>query len=423
MPAQIRSSGRRYGNRALYTPLINETIPDPTRANVLPFIRNNPVYQIRDDLNWSKGKHTLLIGGILKSTNFWETSYGTAGVPEYTLGIASGDPVATALQAGLPFINTGNSASNLLNNTPSTVGSDLTVAEDLYALLTGRISGISGNVNVDEHTHQYNQYQPQTQRWAFKTGGLYIQDSFRATSHLTLNYGFRWEFDGAINTTNGIDGEPSGGAFFGPSNGLFQPGALSANQNPVYTAVSAPYKSDLVNPAPNIGFAWNPSSSEGLMGKLLGNGKTVIRGGFSITYYNEGMNTISNTITNNPGSSQSISATPGGPGFPLGGLNLSSPAPPLSTFPASFGFPFPESEFALAGGQTLGYVNPNLQTPYVQNWNSRNPARNSRPHGDRGAVYRQQIHTYVALPKSQRSEYLRERISAAIHSGAAEPVH
>lgn len=357
-----------YGNRALYTPLINETIPDPTRANVLPFIRNNPVYQVRDDLNWSKGKHTILIGGIFKTTNFWETSYGTAGVPEYTLGIASGDPVATALQNALPFINTGNSASNLINNVPATVGSDLTVAEDLYALLTGRVSAVSGNVNVDEHTHQYNTYQPETQRWAFKTGGLYIQDSFRVTSHLTLNYGFRWEFDGSINSTNGINGEPSGGAFFGPSNGLFQPGVLSANQNPVYSLVSAPYKADLVNPAPNVGFAWNPSSSEGLMGKLLGNGKTVIRGGFSITYYNEGMNTISNTVTNNPGSTQSISANPGGPGFPLGGLNLSSPAPPLSTFPASFGFPFPESQFALAGGQTLGYVNPNLVTPYVQNW-------------------------------------------------------
>jgi len=343
-----------YGNRALYSSLINETIPDPVRANVLPFIRNNPVYQIKDDLNWSRGKHTLLIGGILKATNFWETSYGTAGIPTYTLGIASGDTVATALQNAMPGINTGNG--------------DLTNAENLFALLTGRVSGISGNVNVDEHTHQYAEYQPQTQRWAYKTGGLYIQDNFRITPHLTLNYGFRWEFDGAIHTTNGIDGQPAGG-LFGPSNGLFQPGVLSGNQNPLYSAVNAPYKSDLVNPAPNIGIAWNPAPEGGLMGKILGNGKTVIRGGYSIAYYNEGMNTISNTVTNNPGSTQSISANPGSPGFTLGGLNLTSPAPTLSVFPAAFGYPFPESEFALAGGQTLGYVNPNLVTPYTQNWN------------------------------------------------------
>ena len=357
-----------FGNRALYSPLVNETIPDPIRANVLPFIRNNPVYQVRDDLNWVKGRHTILAGGILKATNFWETSYGTAGVPTYTLGIASGDPVVTALTAALPFINAGNSTFNAWSPTTN-IGSDLTVAEDLYALLTGRVSTISGNANVDEHSHQYAEYQPQTQRWAYRTGGLYIQDSFRASSRLTLNYGFRWEFDGAIHTTNGIDGVPGPGSFFGPSYGLFQPGVLSSNQNPGYVAVNAPYKSDLVNPAPNVGFAWNPGGGNGILGKLLGDSKTVIRGGYSITYYNEGMNTISNTITNNPGSSQSISANPGGPGFPLGGLNLSSPAPPLSTFPASFGYPFPESQFALAGGQALGYVNPNLVTPYTQNWN------------------------------------------------------
>jgi hypothetical protein len=344
-----------YGNRALYSALINTTIPNPISANVLPFIRNNPVYQVRDDLNWSKGKHTILFGGIFKTTHFWETSYGTAGVPTYSLGLASGDPVASALTAALPGINTGNG--------------DLTNAENLYALLTGRISGISGNVNVDEHSKQYAQYQPATQRWSFKTGGLYLQDSFRLTPHLTLNYGLRWEFDGAINTTNGIDGTPSPGSFYGPSNGLFQPGVLSANQSPTYMAVSAPYKADLLNPAPNIGFAWNPISSDSAVQKFLGNGKTVIRGGYMINYYNEGMNTISNAITSNPGSSQSISATPGGPGFALGGLNLSSPAPPLNVFPASFGYPFPESQFALAGGQSLGYVNPNLVTPYTQNWN------------------------------------------------------
>ncbi len=342
-----------YGNRALYSALINTTIPNPVSANVLPFIRNNPVYQLKDEVNWAKGKHTILMGGIYKATNFWETSYGTAGIPTYTLGLASGDPVATALQNALPGINTGNG--------------DLTNAENLYALLTGRVSGISGNVNVDENTHTYNSYQPETQRWAFKTGGLYFQDNFRLTPHFTLNFGFRWEFDGTIRTTNGIDGEPAGG-LFGPSNGLFQPGTLSSNQNPTYAAVSAPYKADLVNPAPNIGFAWNPAGGGGL-GKLLGNGKTVIRGGYAINYYNEGMNTISNTITNNPGSTQSISAQPGSAGFPLGGVNLTSPAPTLSVFPSSFGYPFPESEFALAGGQTLGYVNPHLVTPYTQSWN------------------------------------------------------
>src|ERR1035438_3970966 len=157
-----------YGNRIIATPLISQVV-----VNQLPFIRNNPVYQLRDDLNWVKGKHTILIGGTYLHTSFYETSYGSAGVPSYNIGIASGDPVATALTAALPAINTGNG--------------DLGNAENLYALLTGRLTSISGSVNVNENTHQYNQFAPVTQRYAFTTGGLYIQDNFRLTPRFTLN--------------------------------------------------------------------------------------------------------------------------------------------------------------------------------------------------------------------------------------------
>ncbi len=84
------------------------------------------------------------------------------------------------------------------------------------------------------------------------------------------------------------------GSFFGPSTGLFQPGSLGGVQNPTLSAVGSPYSADLVNAAPNVGFAWNPRSGNGMLGKFFGDGKTVIRGGASITYYNEGMNAIAN---------------------------------------------------------------------------------------------------------------------------------
>jgi hypothetical protein len=359
-----------YGNRNIVFPAMtinvaSESIANatttptslaPVVVNQTPFIRNNPVYQLRDDLNWSKGRHTFLFGGTWLHTSFYETSYGSAGVPSYNLGIASGDPAASLLAAALPAINTSNG--------------DLTNAQALYAMLTGRLSSISGSVNVNENTHQYNQFAPVTQRFAFTTGGLYVQDNFRVTPQFTLNYGFRWEFDGPIKNTNGIDAEPTNGSFFGPSTGLFQPGVLNGVQNPQLSLVKSPYKADLVNPSPNFGFAWNPAAKSGLLHKLFGDGKTVIRGGASITYYNEGMNSISNVLSSNQGDVQSISATPGTPGFPIGGVNLSSPTPPLSVAPASFGYPIPLSNYAFSSGsQGLYYINPNLVTPYTVNWN------------------------------------------------------
>lgn len=341
-----------YGNRNIVFP--GSTI-NPVVVNETPFIRNNPVYQLNDTLTWVKGKHNITIGGTLLHTSFYETSFGSAGVPSYNLGLPASDPAINALTAALPFINTQNG--------------DLGNAENIYAILTGRLSSISGSTNVNENTHQYNTFAPVTQRYAFTTGGLFLQDNYRVNSSLTLNYGLRWQFDGAIHNTNGIDSEPVGANFFGPSTGLFQPGVLNGTLTPMLSSVKNPYNADLLNPAPNVGFAWNPAGGDGLFGKLLGSRKTVLRGAYSITYYNEGMNAISNVLSSNKGTTQSLSAVPGGAGFPLSGLNLASTAPSLSVFPSSYGFPLPESDFTFAGFNTMYYVNPNLASPYVQNWN------------------------------------------------------
>ncbi len=325
-----------------------------------PFIRNNPVFQVTDNLNWVRGRHTITFGGTVLHTSFWETSFGSAGVPVYALGVASADPIATVLQNALPAINTGNSTS--------TSNSDLGNAQALYAFLTGRLTSVSTTTNVDERTHQYAQFAPVTQRFAFNTAAIYAQDSLRLRPDLTVNFGLRWQFDGSINSTNGIDSAPTGTNFYGPSNGPFQPGVLNGNNNPVFVQVSNPYKRDFINPAPNVGLAWNPSGGSGFLGRLLGNHKTVIRASGSITYYNEGLNAISNVLSGGRGTSQTISINNGAQ-FAPGTLNLTSPLPSATAFPGSFSFPLAESAYTFsAGGYSGNLVNPNLVSPYTTNW-------------------------------------------------------
>jgi hypothetical protein len=53
------------GDRIINTPLINAWIP-----NVATDVRNNPVYQFTDNLNWVKGRHTMTMGGTLLHTTF-----------------------------------------------------------------------------------------------------------------------------------------------------------------------------------------------------------------------------------------------------------------------------------------------------------------------------------------------------------------
>ena len=352
----IDADPRRFkdqGNRIINPPTINNTpIINPWIPNVNTDVRNNPVYQFTDNLNWVKGRHTLTFGGTLLHTSFYSHTYGTAGVPQYNLGVVAADPINNVLRNALPNINTtGNDINNALN---------------LYALLTGRVTSVSVATQVDEATKKYIQFAETMQRYAFTTFGLYAQDSFRIRPDLTLNFGLRWQFDGDIHSGNDLLSQPSGDNFYGPSTGLFQPGVLNGNQNPAFLLAIHPYGRDYVNPAPNVGFAWNPAGGKGFFGKLIGDRKTVVRGGFSITFYNEGLNSISNSLSGGRGLTQSGTAT-GGIDFTIGALELRSPTQPvIKVLPTTFGFPIFQNAFSspVAGN----YINPDLVSPYVQNW-------------------------------------------------------
>jgi len=91
----------------------------------------------------------------------------------------------------------------------------------------------------------------------------FAQDDFRVTPELTLNLGLRYEISGA----------PLG--FFGATD----PESLGAG-------VPGPVKRDTDNIAPRVGFNWSPRSSN----KLIGDGRTVFRGGygrsFDVLFYN-----------------------------------------------------------------------------------------------------------------------------------------
>jgi hypothetical protein len=99
----------------------------------------------------------------------------------------------------------------------------------------------------------------QTASWHAKQWqtSFFIQDDFRVTPELTLNAGLRYE----------LAQMPLGmlGAKDQESLAAMVPGEAQADKN---------------NWAPRVGFAWSPSSKS----KLLGDGKTVVRGGFGMGY-------------------------------------------------------------------------------------------------------------------------------------------
>ena len=112
-------------------------------------------------------------------------------------------------------------------------------------------------------------------------GALYAQDSWRATSNFTLNYGLRWEvtmpwYEKRDELEALVLGEQSK-KFPGAPTGWVFPG------DPGIPSTIAPTRYH--DFAPRLGLAYAPKASSGLLGHLLGGpGKTSIRAGYGVFF-------------------------------------------------------------------------------------------------------------------------------------------
>lgn len=112
--------------------------------------------------------------------------------------------------------------------------------------------------------------------------GAFAEDSWRAFSNLTLNYGVRYEiitpwYDTTNKLETAIPGVQSV-VFPGAPLGYLVPG------DPGVARTLAPIKYNHF--APRFGFVYAPKATDGFLGKLIGEDKTTIRGGFGIFYTN-----------------------------------------------------------------------------------------------------------------------------------------
>ncbi len=166
--------------------------------------------------------------------------------------------------------------------------------------------------------------------------GLYIQDNFRWTTRLTVNMGLRWDYFGVAGEKDNL--------FYRllPANGGTQvqvggPGGPSKLYNP-----------DWKNFAPRVGVAWDVS----------GKGTTVVRAGYGVFFDAFSQDMFLGHVPYN------CTFCPG-PAYTGVG------AAPITFFTASkaaitTGSPVYINRSPL--GSFFG-VDPNIRTPYVQNWN------------------------------------------------------
>jgi hypothetical protein len=176
---------------------------------------------------------------------------------------------------------------------------------------------------------------------------MFVQDDFRLTDTLTLNLGFRLESSGGVsegaNLISNLDPnnhKPIGALGTGPLGGI-DIGGDAFHRN--------------WNPAPRLGFAWNP-----------GHGKFVYRGGYGIAYDFIYQNPISNVQFSAP-FINSVSI-PGGHftgGNTLAALVAGTASAQAQAIAALGTFDPKQVDFG-----ALSPVDQNLKNPRTQQWNA-----------------------------------------------------
>lgn len=277
-------------------------------------------YQILDNLTWTKSNHTVKFGGDFRFLEgFSANVYASLRLGQYTF-----DNSVTRDLIGVPFA----------------------------AFLLG----------VPDQTRLNTVVQANSDGYA-KTYAFYVQDDWKVTPRLTVNYGLRWEYhpmfkDRLLNATNlvldsqtFINGEQINGTVVIPNEESFKilnpQFAAAIAPTPIVTAQQAGLPESLRNSVktdfgPRVGVAWRP----------FADGKTVIRGGYG----------------------RFIQGPLGallGAGFAIHSANQSIYAQQITNGQPSLTFPYPfPSRLAQPGTQFFQQAaDINFKDPTVDQWN------------------------------------------------------
>ncbi|MEO8436192.1 MAG: carboxypeptidase-like regulatory domain-containing protein [Pyrinomonadaceae bacterium] len=231
---------------------------------------------IRDDLTWTKGSHTIALGGSYKpidsksglTNDFNFNSVGLGGL----LGALD-----TSLRPGT--LGTGTA---------------ITSYDASFAFLLGRMASINTNFNYDVNGTPFAPGTGKHRDYKYNELELYFQDNWKMRNDLTVTYGVRWHLSPAPYEANGFQAaqDTDMRQLFDLRRRNNLAGISGETAEPLlrYDLVGkgngarALYETDLNNFGPRLSFAYSPSFKSGILGTLFGDRKTSIRGGGSVVY-------------------------------------------------------------------------------------------------------------------------------------------
>lgn len=255
--------------------------------------RTIDTYQFIDNMTWTKNTHTI------------QTGFNVRHITSFDF---RDDKVVGSITT--PVAQLGSSAFNLIPGAqrPSFIQpGDASRYNQLYAALLGEVENITFLATRDG---SLNPNPPGTGLFTnskLNAYEIYAADTWRIKPSLTLTYGLLYEWQVPPTEKEGkqtLIVLKDTGELLNPKQYLqqkFDDAAQGKIYNPLLAYVpikdtdrSGTFNTDRKNFSPRVAVAWNPSFHSGLLGKVIGNQKTVLRGGYSLLY--DRINTIQ-TIT------------------------------------------------------------------------------------------------------------------------------
>ncbi len=307
----------------------------------------SPQYTYGDTLSWSKGAHSFKGGFELRMSNT-ESGGDTQMTPQVVLG-AGGVPVANIDNVAIPGLSANNQ----------------TVARNLLTDLSGSVNHVLEGFDLrDTRNPKFTGYKDgskyKLRQWFANEISMFVKDTWKASSNLTLNYGIHWEYFGVPYEAKGLTGRPVGvetglcGISCGSLTSIEFVGKNSLNPDKTL------YNRDLNNLAPSVGFSWSLPWG--------GQDKTVLRVGYGWSITGgplKGASTFLNYISGGlPGTFGGFSNT-GWTDTQAAYRNLSTLTLPIAQQFAPF---TPTPLTGSREDEMMAYATKRLD-PYIQNFN------------------------------------------------------
>lgn len=279
--------------------------------------RNTGTTSYTDTVTWVKSNHTIKFGGDYRNVR----SLGNANFNSRTV----------------EFFNrfSGSGFQDAAVNLDPSVNPNTAVT--IQDLSWFRVGGVLGQFQAQFYNRSGNRVASDTKDFRQHELDGFMQDTWKITSNLTLNYGLRYQF-------NGVPFE-TGGNF----SNLFQnPDSFATSYT--FTIVGPGtghqmYRDDYKNFEPRIGITWDPFK----------NGKTSIRAGYGLFHDRIFDNLFGNARSNPP--------------FQGTFLNFPSTLLTPEQIPAPATLPPPGLTYTNGDSAIVTLLDPNIRQSASQNWN------------------------------------------------------